>query len=148
MSPRSLFDHLNAVYTNQSLEYFDTLDEADKKTYSAYMINRFISMNPTYLPLVNEVQKLLGVLRPREHYLIYSQALPKGRQHNAYIKGKKEEKYPEWMVDATVKYFEVNLHDAIDYIDMMYMTEGGRQNLRLICEYFGTDPKLLKKASL
>ena len=40
---KSLFDHVDAIYTNQKIDYFGTLTEADKKSYNNYMVNRFDS---------------------------------------------------------------------------------------------------------
>ena len=31
---KSLFDHVDAIYTNQKIDYFGTLTEADKKSYN------------------------------------------------------------------------------------------------------------------
>jgi len=42
--PKSLFDHVKAITNEQNPKYFDTLEEADKKTWSNYMLLRFLSM--------------------------------------------------------------------------------------------------------
>ena len=79
---KSLFDHVDAIYTNQKIDYFGTLTEADKKSYNNYMVNRFLSMNTHQLPFVNELQKY--TLDTKTHYLFFSQLLPRGKQFNKY----------------------------------------------------------------
>jgi hypothetical protein len=144
----SIFDHLAAIYLNKKVDYLDTLEEPDRKTFNTYMINRFISMNADYLPVVNAFQKFYGVLGPRETYLFYSQFLPRKKAFAKYVKGVKEEKYDEWLVDIVVRYFEVSKKDAISYLDLFYQTEEGKADLREICEFFGTDPKKIKKVKI
>ena len=34
---KSLFDHVDAIYANKKIDYFDTLTDADKKSYKNYM---------------------------------------------------------------------------------------------------------------
>src|SRR5690606_27071652 len=103
-----VFDHDNAIYTDQRRNYFDDLDEEDQKTFNNYMVNRIISMNPDYIPIVNEFQRFYGELRPREVYLFYSQLLPKKKQFNKYIKGKKEIRYEDWLIDILVTYYNIS----------------------------------------
>ena len=60
--PKGLFDHVEAIYTNQRIDYFDNLSDGDKKSYNNYMVNRFLSMNVHQAPFVNELQKYTGAL--------------------------------------------------------------------------------------
>ena len=58
MKPKGLFDHINHITSNQTKDYWNTLTESDKKTWSNYMINRFLSMKMEWTDFVNEIQKL------------------------------------------------------------------------------------------
>lgn len=145
---KSVFDHFNAICLDQSVDYFDKLSEADRKSYNTYMIDRIVSMNMDFLPVVSELGRYYGCYGPRESYLFYSQILPKGRQFNKYIKPAKETKYEEWLVDTVVKYFNVSIREATGYLDIFYSSDEGKADLRSICEKFGTDPKKLKKVKL
>ena len=78
-APKKLFDHLNAIYLNQSPQYWESLTEAERKSYSTFMINRFLSMNMNYIEIVNALQEYYGSIGPRESYLFYSDLLPKGK---------------------------------------------------------------------
>jgi len=141
---KGLFDHIEAIYTNQRSDYFDTLTEADKKSYSNYMVNRFISMNPHQVPFVNEIQKYN--LDSKLHYLFYSQVLPKGKQFNKYIKKTKEVKYEDWLIDIITKHFSVSVVEAEEYLEIYY--KQNKSALKMLCEAYGVDSKKLKKAKL
>lgn len=146
--PKTPFDHVKAIYEDQSLDYFDKLEPADQKSFSVFMVNRIISMTPEFVPIVNMAQMHYDALTPRDVYLLYSQSLPKGRRYSKYIKGAKETKYEEWLVELVAKYFSVSQQEATEYCDTFYRTEEGKADLRAICELFAVDAKQLKKVKL
>lgn len=141
---KGLFDHVEAVYNNQRLDYFDTLSDADKKSYSVYMVNKFLSMNPHQLPFVNEIQKY--TLPSNTHYTFFSQVIPKGRQFNKYIKSKKDTTYETWLVDLVRKHYDISTAEAIEYLEIYYKQD--KVALRMLCQAYGIDDKTLKKAKL
>jgi len=144
---KTLFQHLNAVYTNQQIDYWDDLGPADQKSYNVYMINRLISMNMDYVELVNEFQKLYESLTARESYLFYSQMLPRRKQWNKYVKAKQESKHEEWIVELVAHHFCVSKTEAKDYLDLYMSTVDGKDGLKRILEMYGTDPKKVKRAT-
>ncbi len=141
---KSLFDHINAIYLEQKKNYFSTLDDGEKRTYSNYMVNRFLSMNIHQLPLVNEIQKYN--LPPDVHYLFFATTIPRGKQYNKYVKAAKETKYEEWLVDLVAKHYCVSQIEAISYLEIYYKDD--KPALRSLCEKYGVDPKAIKKAKL
>jgi hypothetical protein len=62
---KSLFDHIKAITTEQNPNYWETLDDGDKKTWSNYMIHRFLSMNPDWIQVLSEIQPYTQVLEPK-----------------------------------------------------------------------------------
>jgi len=52
MAVKKLFDHLNAITAEQDPKYFDKLSEEDLKSWSNFMINRFLSMKPEWVELI------------------------------------------------------------------------------------------------
>lgn len=143
---KSLFDHLRAIFEIQSLDYWKTISDADRKTFSTYMINRFISMNSDYIPIANEYQ-LYGLQNEhRTTYLFYSQMLPKGRQFSRYVKSEDSNKFDGWLIDLVRKHFEISAKEAIEYIKLYHHTNS--EALRTLCERYGADTKLLKAAGL
>lgn len=146
--PKTLFDHLKAIYGDQRIEYFDELRDFEKKTFEVYMINRFLSMNPDHLPLVNEMQLYYSSFGSRESYLFYSQMIPKRPQFHKYIKAKTADKYERWLVEIVAEYFEVSTIEATDYIQQFYLTDAGKDELRDICRTKNIPDKKLKKVKL
>lgn len=142
---KGLFDHLNAIYLNQSPKYWDNLSETDRKSYSTFMINRFLSMNMDYVEVVNALQLYYGSVGPRESYLFYSDLLPRGKQWNKYVKGKKPTGYDDWLLELVAQYYEVSQSEAEAYLDLFYLTGEGKESLRNLLEKYGTDPKKIKK---
>lgn len=144
----TLFDHLNAIYENQSLDYFDSLDEDSKKTYSGYMVNRLLSMNADYIPVINVFQEYLNTVSPRESYLFFAGFIPRGRQYNGYIKSKAAKDHELWVIDLVAQHFDVSRQDAREYLVLFYKTDHGKADLKQIMESHGIDPKQIKKAKL
>jgi hypothetical protein len=141
---KTLFDHINEIYQSQKKNYFFTLDDGEKRTYSAYMVNRFLSMNIHQLPLVNEIQKYS--LPNEAHYLFFATTIPRGKQYNKYVKAVKETKYEAWLVTLVAKHYCVSEIEAISYLEIYY--RDNKSGLRELCEKYGIDPKAIKKVKL
>lgn len=144
---KELFDFINMIYQDQSIESFNSMTDTEKKKYknSKYMIHRFLSMNSKYAPFVNYIQKYTSIPE-KVHYLFFTHTLPKGRQFNKYIKGDKEEKYESWLIDIVTKHFNVSRAEASNYLEIYYTHN--KAELITLCTNYGIDNKLLKKAKL
>ena len=144
---KELFDFINAIYQDQSIEFFEGLNDAEKKKYknSRYMIHRFISMNPSFAPIVNIIQKYTS-MPDKIHYMFLTSMLPKGRQFNKYIKSTAEEKYEGWLVELVAKKFNVSVAEATTYLDIYYSQN--KEALVRLCNEYGVDPKVIKKLKL
>lgn len=143
---KELFDFLNGIYL-QPDNFFDELTDEEKKKYkySKYMIHRFLSMNPHYIPIVNTLQKYTQIPE-RAHYLFLTGLIPRGKQFNKYIKGSKDTKYEKWLIDLVSKHYNVSSNEAIQYIDLYYQSD--KEGLRTLCQKYGVDQKQLKKVKL
>jgi hypothetical protein len=144
---KGLFDFVTAVTADQSTKFFDELSDGERKAYknSRYMLHRFLSMNPSYAPVVNILQKYT-TMPERAHYLFLTNILPKGKQYNKYVKGAKEEKYESWLVDIVAKHYHTSITEAIQYIEIYY--HSNKSALKELCQMYGADTKLIKKAKL
>jgi len=49
---KSLFDHIKQITNVQNPMYWESLDDGDKKTWSNYMVHRFLSMKSEWLVVV------------------------------------------------------------------------------------------------
>ena len=65
MKTKTLFDHIKQVTNVQNQLYWDELSESDKKTWSNYMVHRFLSMKADWIEVVNEIQQYWE-LKPKD----------------------------------------------------------------------------------
>ena len=145
---KTLFDHIKAVTQFQDPKYWDKLEESDKKTWSNYMIHRFLSMNPDWIEVLSEIQPYTQTLEPKQLYLSLIGIIPKGRYFLKYTKGKGVKKYETWLIDLLKEDFMCSSFEAEDYCHILYSTREGRENLKYICEKYGIDKKQITKLKL
>ena len=143
---KSLFDHVNAVTSEQHPNYWDEISDDDKKTWSNFMVNRFLSMKPEWIEFVNEVQR--HPLKPKELYKVYIDILPKKKQWLKYIKGDKKMKYPKWVYEIVAKHLQCSMKEASDAIDMYEISAGGQAELADILFKYGVEEKEVRKLGI
>ena len=143
---KSLFDHIQAVTSQQNPNYWDEISDDDKKTWSNFMVNRFLSMKPDWIDLVNEVQKY--PLKPKELYKVYADILPKKRQWLKYIKGDKQMKHPKWLYEIVAKHLQCSIREANEAVDMYEMSYGGQAELVDILIKYGKTEDECRKIGL
>ncbi len=144
---KTLFDHICAIYQNQKISYYDNLTESDKKTYSTYMVNRFVSMSPDFIELANEMNKYGSIIDNRTSYLFYSQIIPTGRYFFKYIKASKEEPADPEIVSLIANHFEISLKEASEYLTIYKFTENGKSDLEELCLMYGIETTKKKRKS-
>ena len=143
---KSLFDHVNQVTSVQNPNYWDDISDEDKKSWSNYMINRFLSMKSEWTDLVNEVQKV--PLEPKELYKVYTSILPKKKQWLRYIKGDKKMKHPKWVYEIVAKHLQCSMREASDAVEMFEISTGGQSELADILFKYGVEQKEVRKLGL
>lgn len=146
--PKSLFDHIKAITNEQNPKYWDTLEAADKKTFSNYMVFRFLSMNPDWIELVAALQPPLQEVPPKALYLALIDILPKGRHFLKYMKGKTEGKYEKWIIDLYANHYNVSTRESYDYMKILYSTKSGRESIKELCDKYGIEKKQITKLKL
>ena len=143
---KSLFDHVNQVTAVQNPNYWEDISDEDKKTWSNYMVNRFLSMKSDWIDLVNEVQKY--PLEPKELYKVYTNILPKKKQWLRYIKGDKKMDYPKWVYEIVAKDMQVSMREAVSAVEVYAISTGGQSELADILLKYGTEDKEIRKLGL
>ena len=120
---------------------WENFDESEHKTFSPFIVNRWLSMDVEFIEIVNFFQKYsIGLLEPKDTYKWYCDVLPKGKRFNRYIKGKKQVKYDNELVDIVCKHYETSKKECIEYIEML-----DRNNLESILILYGFENKKIKK---
>jgi len=145
---KSLFDHIKAITNEQDPKYWDKLDESDKKTWSNYMVLRFLSMKYEWIETIATVQPYLQEVPPKAMYLALIDLLPKGRHFMKYMKPKGADKYEGWLVDLVAKHYETSKLEAEDYLKILYASRTGKERILQLAEDYGTDPKIIKKLKI
>ena len=143
---KSLFDHINQITAVQNPNYWDEISDEDKKSWSNYMVNRFLSMNADWMELVNELQRYN--LQPKELYKLYTNILPKGKRWLKYVKGRNDMDYPEWLINVVRNNDNCSRKEAIEAVDMLMLTEGGMMELGELGRKWGIEEKKIKDAGL
>ena len=146
MKTKSLFDHINQITSVQKSNYWETLSDSDKKSFSNFMVHRFLSMKMEWVELVNELQKYK--LQPKELYKLYTNVLPKGKQWLKYVKRRNQMEHPNWLINIVANHEEVSKKEAVDMIEMYYLSEGGMLELGQLAQKWGVEPKKIEEAGL
>lgn len=111
-----LFDVINMI-ERQKLPWAKLSDEY-KKAYNQYMINRFISSNALYVPIIAELSTMQ--MTDEQHYLILCNTVAGNRKHwfnyKAYKK-EKTEKDLDMLIFAVCKEWEIGRREAKMYIN-------------------------------
>ena len=145
---KGLFDHIKQITNVQDPTYWDKLEPEDKKTFSNYMVLRFLSMKYEWIETIAAVQPYLQEAPPKAMYLALIDLLPKGRHFMKYMKPKGADKYEGWLVELVAKHYETSKLQAEDYLKILYSTRTGKEKIKQLSEDYGTDPKIIKKLKL
>lgn len=132
----TLFDWLKEInYKKSSVDVFST---DDWKSFVPFMINRYLSLHPELIVLVNEVQ-MLNTTNKKALYSAYRYILPKQSRFAKYIKGK-QDKISNELLKIVSRYFEISNRESKEYIKMLTRTE----KMRIVGLYGYTDKQIRK----
>ena len=120
--PKTIFDFLGDL--TQHKTKWDSINESDRKGYSNFMINRWISMKMEYLPVVAETQKLTMAVAPEFSYRFYLDFLPKEKMYVKYVSSKTE-KIPEMqsLISFLCKKFNMSEREIEENLDLLLEDE-------------------------
>ena len=82
----NLFKWINELFVGK--RDWDSFSDADRKSFSPFMVVRYLSMSEDFLPLVNHMQNY--VIEDMPHKAVYQfwcGILPKKKTYLKYIKG-------------------------------------------------------------
>ena len=139
MKTKSLFDHIKQITNVQNTLYWDSLSDGDKKTWSNYMIHRFLSMKSEWLQVVNEIQKYWEI-KTKNLYQFYTHVLPRGRTFLRYVKSKKKSKVEKWAMEHLVDYFQCSTREVEEYLELLT-----KEQVTSIIMKYGVEDKQMKK---
>ena len=133
----NLFSWINELFVGK--RDWDSFSDADKKKFSPFMVNRYLSMNNDFLPIVNHFQKLtIEAMPPSAVYRFYCSLLPKKKTYLKYLSGKKN-KTNEKVVPFIQEYFEVSKLQASEYYNLMTTVD-----IKFLVKKYGKTDKEIK----
>ena len=113
------FDHLKNLHTKKRC--WDDFNDEEKKSFNVFIINKALSMNPSYLGIVNMIQNFTGlnqILSQKEVFNIYFNLLPSKFRFYKWIKGEKNKKEKE-KAEYLAMHFKVSTREAYDYLKIL-----------------------------
>ena len=142
--PATIFDHLSHITEKKTP--WDKLSEADQKSFSPYLINRWLSMNMDLIEIVDMFQQYtIGELDRKHVYQLYQDILPKKRIFTKYIKGKGADKYNKELVEMLRNHFSIPSREAEEYIDMLATIDIDNSAIKDFLRKYGkTDKEIVK----
>ena len=136
----TIIDWINSILIYK--KPWEEFSEAHQKSFSPYIINRFLSMDPEFTEIVNMFQpySIGGGLESKDIYEFYCKLLPKGKRFNKYIKGKKDKKYEPELIDLLCNHYEESKRHILDYLELI-----NKEQLKAILQLYGVEPKKVRK---
>jgi hypothetical protein len=119
---KSLFDHLKHIREVQAPNYFDKLSDGDKKSWSNYMICRFLSMQVELIDTINDLQVYQDRLTPEQFYKLCIRIVPKSRRFYPYTKGNGE-KYRKELISILSNHFQESEKNVKEYLQLLSKSE-------------------------
>ena len=133
---KNVFDWLKEI--NSTKSHPDTFTNQDWDIWNSYMVHRFLSMNPDYIELVNEVQSL-PPSNKKQIYSIYREYIPKNNKWSKYVKSSSKE-FDKDLILQLKKYFNVSIREIKDYLKIL-----DKKEVQSILNKQGLEEKEIKK---
>lgn len=132
----NVFDWLKEVNTKKT--HPSEFTNQDWDTWNSYMVHRFLSMNPNFIEIVNEVQ-LLSPTNKKQIYSIYKEYIPKNNKWSKYIKSSNKESDKD-LIEYLKNYFKVSTREIKDYLKIL-----DKKEIQSILTQQGLEEKEIKK---
>lgn len=133
---RNVFDWVKEINTKKSP--VDSFSNKDWDQWNSYVVHRVLSMNPDYLALVNEVQKLPPTSK-KQIYSIYREYIPKNNKWSKYIKSTVKQRNKD-LIQYLTNYFQLSTREIKEYLQFL-----GNKEVTKILSQLGIEDKEIKK---
>jgi len=133
---RNVFDWVKEINTKKSP--VDSFSNKDWDQWNSYVVHRVLSMNPDYLALVNEVQKLPPTDK-KQIYSIYREYIPKNNKWSKYIKSTVKQRNKD-LIQYLTNYFQLSTREIKEYLQFL-----SNKEVTKILSQLGIEDKEIKK---
>lgn len=144
---KTLFDHINAITKGTDPDYWLKLSESDKKTWSTYLVNKFLSMNMDWIEIISELEPYTtgNQLPPKLVFKLYFDLIPKSNIYLKYVKGRLDKKFQKPLIEIIQSHFEISSKQAKEYLELYYNSNEGIDEVKNILKMYAYDDKEIKK---
>ena len=111
----TLFDWLKEL-TGKKRDW-DSFSDKEKESFNPYMVNRFLSMHPPFIELINYVQTIPYTDKGK-YYKLYCNLLPKQSVWLKYIKPKMKQPNKK-LLETVASLYEVPTRQAADWVSIL-----------------------------
>lgn len=141
----TIFDHISKLYSKYDPKFWDSLDNESKKTFNIYMLNRWLSMSPANVEIVNELQKYVVVMSNEDVYRFYSSILDnKNKPFLKYIKSNTQ-KYSKELLYLISSHYQESIANSTERLELILSKPNGKEKLNNFLTNRGYDNKDIKK---
>jgi len=132
----TVFDWLNEITVKKTSP--NDFSQSDWDDWNSYMVHRFLSMNISYIDIVNFVQNI-NPQNKKEIYTIYREMIPKRKVWNKYIKNQNKKDSKE-LAKIIADKLSIGSDEASSYIPILE-----KEGVTEILSDLGYEKKEIKK---
>ena len=132
----TVFDWLNEITVKKTLP--NNFTQQDWDDWNSYMVHRFLSMNMSYIDIVNFVQNI-NPQNKKEIYTIYREMIPKRKIWNKYIKNQNKKDSKE-LAKIIANKLSIGIDEASSYIPILE-----KEGVTEVLSDLGYEKKEIKK---
>ena len=132
----TVFDWLNEITVKKTLP--NNFTQQDWDDWNSYMVHRFLSMNMSYVDIVNFVQNI-NPQNKKEIYTIYREMIPKRKIWNKYIKNQNKKDSKE-LAKIIANKLSIGIDEASSYIPILE-----KEGVTEVLSDLGYEKKEIKK---
>jgi len=132
----TVFDWLNEITVKKTSP--NDFSQSDWDDWNSYMVHRFLSMNISYIDIVNYVQNI-NPQNKKEIYTIYREMIPQRKVWNKYIKNQNKKDSKE-LSNIIASKLSIGSDEASSYIPILE-----KEGVTEILSDLGYEKKEIKK---
>lgn len=146
LKTKSIIDFLNCLFQDKTP--WEELSEMDRKAFSPYMVQRWVSMHPDYVGVINYLQQYtMTGMSNKEIYRLFLDFFPRQKFWAKYIKSKAEAdaKISKELIDFVRVQEEWSSDETYDNLSMILSQKNGSDLLLDYLKLYGIDSKEANK---
>ncbi len=132
----NIWDWLTQITYEKS--HPDSFTDQDWESFNSYMIHRFISMNPYYVEVANQIQTVLPTEK-KQIYTIYRELIPKRKVFLKYIKNTGD-KFNNDLMELLSSHYKCSKSEVKEYFNIL-----GKKGVRDLLGRMGYEKKEITK---